>query len=193
MQLAAVISGVLRENWIPLASRYGSIASAMRFMKYSSLPAPVIYGLYSCVLGLRYTVGMVIAPLSGGFPILCRRARGCNPRGAFLCHKKKTADCARQSVVLVRVVGVEPTRIASQEPKSCASANSAIPAYSIFRHTCGTFYCTTGMAESQACFLSSATSRPGRGRANRRTTCGCSRGRTCRPLGRCSPARRRRR
>ena len=32
---------------------------------------------------------------------------------------------------LVRVVGVEPTRIASQEPKSCASANSAIPAFSI--------------------------------------------------------------
>ena len=30
---------------------------------------------------------------------------------------------------LVRVVGVEPTRISSQEPKSCASANSAIPAY----------------------------------------------------------------
>ena len=31
---------------------------------------------------------------------------------------------------LVRVVGVEPTRLAAQEPKSCASANSAIPAYS---------------------------------------------------------------
>ena len=29
---------------------------------------------------------------------------------------------------VVRVVGVEPTRIAPQEPKSCASANSAIPA-----------------------------------------------------------------
>ena len=31
--------------------------------------------------------------------------------------------------VLVRVVGLEPTRLAAQEPKSCASANSAIPAY----------------------------------------------------------------
>lgn len=31
--------------------------------------------------------------------------------------------------IMVRVVGVEPTRITSQEPKSCASANSAIPAY----------------------------------------------------------------
>ena len=30
---------------------------------------------------------------------------------------------------MVRVVGVEPTRLAAQEPKSCASANSAIPAY----------------------------------------------------------------
>ena len=29
---------------------------------------------------------------------------------------------------MVRVVGVEPTRISPQEPKSCASANSAIPA-----------------------------------------------------------------
>ena len=30
---------------------------------------------------------------------------------------------------LVRVMGVEPTRLAAQEPKSCASANSAIPVY----------------------------------------------------------------
>ena len=29
---------------------------------------------------------------------------------------------------LVRVKGVEPLRITSQDPKSCASANSAIPA-----------------------------------------------------------------
>ena len=28
----------------------------------------------------------------------------------------------------MRVVGVEPTRLAAQEPKSCASANSTIPA-----------------------------------------------------------------
>ena len=35
---------------------------------------------------------------------------------------------------LVRVVGVEPTRIAPQEPKSCASANSAIPAYFAVRY-----------------------------------------------------------
>ena len=63
MELAAVISGVLRVKRMVLASRYGSMASAMRFMKYSSLPAPVIYGLYSCVLGLRNTLGMVI-PLS---------------------------------------------------------------------------------------------------------------------------------
>ena len=30
----------------------------------------------------------------------------------------------------MRVVGVEPTRLAAQEPKSCASTNSTIPAYS---------------------------------------------------------------
>src|SRR5699024_677850 len=30
---------------------------------------------------------------------------------------------------LVRVAGVEPARLAAQEPKSCASANSAIPAW----------------------------------------------------------------
>lgn len=30
---------------------------------------------------------------------------------------------------MVRVVGVEPTRLAAQEPKSCTSANSAIPAH----------------------------------------------------------------
>ena len=41
MEDAAVISGVFRENWMPLASRYGSMASATRFMKYSSDPFPV--------------------------------------------------------------------------------------------------------------------------------------------------------
>ena len=41
------------------------------------------------------------------------------------------------SFFLVRVVGVEPTRIASQEPKSCASANSAIPADVVLSyHSC---------------------------------------------------------
>ena len=34
---------------------------------------------------------------------------------------------------LVRVTGVEPARHVAQDPKSCASANSAIPAY-IRRH-----------------------------------------------------------
>ena len=34
-------------------------------------------------------------------------------------------------LLVVRVVGVEPTRLAAQEPKSCTSANSAIPAYII--------------------------------------------------------------
>ena len=33
------------------------------------------------------------------------------------------------TVILVRVTGVEPARIAAQEPKSCVSANSTIPAY----------------------------------------------------------------
>ena len=40
---------------------------------------------------------------------------------------------------LVRVVGVEPTRISSQEPKSCASANSAIPANISVRAACRCF------------------------------------------------------
>lgn len=35
---------------------------------------------------------------------------------------------------MVRVVGVEPTCLAAQEPKSCASANSAIPAYNAFNY-----------------------------------------------------------
>ena len=33
------------------------------------------------------------------------------------------------ATVLVRVVGLEPTRLAAQEPKSCVSTNSTIPAY----------------------------------------------------------------
>lgn len=43
------------------------------------------------------------------------------------------------SLFLVRVVGVEPTRLAAQEPKSCTSANSAIPAYMSDRTTCRYF------------------------------------------------------
>ena len=35
-----------------------------------------------------------------------------------------------QRLFLVRVVGLEPTRLAAQEPKSCVSTNSTIPAYS---------------------------------------------------------------
>ena len=31
--------------------------------------------------------------------------------------------------LLVRVTGFEPARLAAQDPKSCTSANSAIPAY----------------------------------------------------------------
>ena len=41
--------------------------------------------------------------------------------------------------MMVRVVGVEPTRLAAQEPKSCTSANSAIPAYISGRKNCRYF------------------------------------------------------
>ena len=40
--VAAVISGELRTHVIALDTRYGSSASASRFMWYSSLPLPVI-------------------------------------------------------------------------------------------------------------------------------------------------------
>ena len=32
---------------------------------------------------------------------------------------------------MVRVVGLEPTRLAAQEPKSCVSTNSTIPACTV--------------------------------------------------------------
>ena len=32
---------------------------------------------------------------------------------------------------MVRVTGLEPARLSAQDPKSCTSANSAIPAYTI--------------------------------------------------------------
>ena len=34
-----------------------------------------------------------------------------------------------KGLVVVRVWGLEPQRISAQEPKSCMSANSIIPAY----------------------------------------------------------------
>ena len=58
--------------------------------------------------------------------------------------------------IMVRVVGVEPTRITSQEPKSCASANSAIPAYISGRKNCRYFLlfgAARGQDEAQICYL----------------------------------------
>ena len=43
--------------------------------------------------------------------------------------KNRQAPCGACRF-LVRVVGLEPTRLAAQEPKSCVSTNSTIPAYS---------------------------------------------------------------
>ena len=43
-----------------------------------------------------------------------------------------TPPCSpRWHLDMVRVVGLEPTRLTAQEPKSCVSTNSTIPAYSI--------------------------------------------------------------
>ena len=36
-----------------------------------------------------------------------------------------------RELLLVRVTGVEPAHLAAQDPKSCVSANSTIPAYLI--------------------------------------------------------------
>jgi len=41
MELAAVMSGVFRLYWMALDTRYGTRASASRFMLYSSDPLPV--------------------------------------------------------------------------------------------------------------------------------------------------------
>ena len=63
---------------------------------------------------------------------------------------------AARQLTLVRVVGVEPTRITSQEPKSCASANSAIPAYISGRKNCSYFLLfgtAKGQDEAQICYL----------------------------------------
>ena len=40
---------------------------------------------------------------------------------------------------MVRVVGLEPTRLTAQEPKSCVSTNSTMPAYMSDRTTCRYF------------------------------------------------------
>ena len=46
-------------------------------------------------------------------------------------HMEKGGRPSSNPPPLVRAVGLEPTRTAPQEPKSCTSTNSAIPAYSI--------------------------------------------------------------
>lgn len=53
MEEAAVISGLFRRYRMPLDTRYGTRASASRFMLYSSEPLPVTYMFQSCVDGLR--------------------------------------------------------------------------------------------------------------------------------------------
>lgn len=46
-------------------------------------------------------------------------------------HKKSSVHNIKSVMTLdmVRVWGLEPQRISAQEPKSCMSANSIIPAY----------------------------------------------------------------
>ena len=50
--------------------------------------------------------------------------------------KNRQAPCGACRF-LVRVVGLEPTRLAAQEPKSCVSTNSTIPAYEVLRACTG--------------------------------------------------------
>ena len=54
-------------------------------------------------------------------------------------NKERHLLLADAFLCLVRVVGLEPTRLAAQEPKSCTSANSAIPAYISGRKNCRYF------------------------------------------------------
>ena len=46
---------------------------------------------------------------------------------------------AVRTLAMVRVVGLEPTRLAAQEPKSCVSTNSTIPANVSVRTSCRYF------------------------------------------------------
>ena len=71
-------------------------------------------------------------------PAVCSPVRGDRlerSRGKMgerrLLHKSRRERCDVRGD-MVRVVGLEPTRLAAQEPKSCVSTNSTIPAYSIF-------------------------------------------------------------
>ena len=49
------------------------------------------------------------------------------PRGSTTCIKKITPTDVGV-IILVRVAGVEPVHLSAQDPKSCVSANSTIPA-----------------------------------------------------------------
>lgn len=101
---------------------------ALRFL--AALLLPVVPGL---LLGLLPAVLPVVlaavhaSRLLGWFArdsvSLFRKAIHRFMEKPLLCQNKQRRD------FLVRVVGVEPTRLAAQEPKSCTSANSAIPAY----------------------------------------------------------------
>ena len=53
---------------------------------------------------------------------------------------------------MVRVVGLEPTRLTAQEPKSCVSTNSTIPAYLIFP----LFLLGEGIPEAERCARSAS-------------------------------------
>ena len=53
-----------------------------------------------------------------------------NPKPSSL-RLRKEVGVVRGEPRVVRVVGLEPTRLLAQEPKSCTSANSATPAFHI--------------------------------------------------------------
>ena len=85
---------------------------------------------------------------AGGWLLFCRRQKRSRSKAdfaptcgrhlarpnAFAPKEKGTFRCP---FLLVRATGLEPARITPPEPKSGASANSAIPAWEVCRHICG--------------------------------------------------------
>ena len=67
--------------------------------------------------------------------------------GSSFCKQKVGASDTKLAPTMVRVVGLEPTRLTAQEPKSCVSTNSTIPAYSI----CPLFLLGEGIPGAERC------------------------------------------
>ena len=84
--------------------------------------------VYSAAFFFRGSLGLEV----GLRPLCCGNGWFHSGQRKAIIRTHLLSGTSSDYIGLVRVTGLEPARFAAQEPKSCASANSATPAYTVF-------------------------------------------------------------